>query len=86
MPQRPLAELIRFRRLVNGKLSDSDLVVCLADDELELLAERPDLAARNRCETQHIAPRLVLFLPTFDGTAGLGVGLSFGTIDRHVGD
>lgn len=81
MPHGPIAELIRTR--AGDSAVDQDVVVCLAEHEAELLARRPDLATKRRCETRHISPAVVLFFPGSDRST-LHAGRPGVAVDRHV--
>jgi hypothetical protein len=71
MPQpQPLAEIIRTRCVVEGLLcGEGDLVVCLAEDEADLLAERPYLSGHQRHTTCFFQPNIVLYVPPVDLSA-----------------
>lgn len=63
MSHQAIAEMIRARSLGSFEDAGCDLVVCFSEHEAELLRSRPELAKRERVETQHLEPCLVFFFP-----------------------
>ncbi|MDG3003292.1 hypothetical protein [Paludisphaera mucosa] len=60
--RRVIAEVVRMRRLIAGRVVELDVVIAPAAREAELLEARPALGAWTRAATIWIATPMVLFV------------------------